>query len=48
MTKKELDREIKRLRKLRKEVCSSKETAQDFFHKAGILTKSGKLRKVYR
>jgi hypothetical protein len=48
MSDKELKKKIEAIRRLRKEVCVSKEAARDFLVKAGICTKSGKLAKAYR
>ena len=48
MSNKELQRQVEAMRRLRKQVCASKETAREFLVKTGIGTKSGKLAKAYK
>lgn len=48
MTDKQLNEQIKAIRRLKKEACASKKKAQDLLVKVGICTKSGKLAKAYR
>ncbi|MBI2421654.1 MAG: hypothetical protein HYV27_02410 [Candidatus Hydrogenedentes bacterium] len=48
MTEKELKRQIAAVRKTRRKVCATKESAQAFLMRAGIVTRSGKLAKAYR
>lgn len=43
----EIERELKSLRKYAKVLSKSKKKARDFLFNAGIITKSGKLRKIY-
>ena len=47
-SKKEIDDEIKAMRKRHKEIIKTKESALAFLVRAGIATKSGKLAKRYR
>lgn len=48
MSDKKLDDQIKAIRKLKKEVCSSKASARKFLIKVGIVTEDGKLADVYK
>ena len=48
MSEKELKKRIAELRRLKKKICSSKESALDFLVKAGICTKTGMLKGAYR
>lgn len=48
MTKKELRKAVKAIKKLKKKVCKTKKSARAFLVKVGISTKKGKLRKPYR
>lgn len=48
MTDKELNKMIRKIRKLKKKVCKNKESARAFLVKVGICTKKGKLSKHYR
>lgn len=47
-SKKEIDHEIKLMRKHHLEVVKSKETALAFLVRAGLVTKAGKAAKPYR
>jgi hypothetical protein len=48
MTKQEADRLIEMLHKDRKERGNSREKSLEILHRAGIVTKTGELRKEYR
>ena len=48
MTQFEIDKFIEKAKAITKEVTSSKAKAREFLYKAGICTKKGKLRKIYR
>lgn len=48
LSEKELKRKVEGLKRLRRKVCASKESARDFLVKAGICTRAGTLRKAYR
>lgn len=45
---KEIEEIIKAMRKLRKKICATRESARAFLVKAGIITKKGNLREPYR
>lgn len=47
-SKKEIDDEIKAMRKRHKEIIKSKESALAFLVRAGLVTKSGRPTKPYR
>ncbi len=48
MTAQEVEKQIAAMRRVRDEVCKSKESALKFLVDAGICTPSGKLTKPYR
>ncbi len=47
MTQNEIDKTIRDMRKFTKKVSSSKKLSREFLYRAGICTKSGRLRKPY-
>lgn len=48
MTKKQIKRDVDIIRAKKREVTKSREAALEFLRRAGIATKKGNLKKVYR